>query len=210
MTAAHQCIPTFTLKQRRSKSWISSEVLSPVRKKRRAYCTAKHSQNSKHQQQYKSLCNTVRNLTRRDRLHHVNQITKEIHHDQKPFWRWLINTKGGHHSIPDIHHQGNILSTAYKKAVALNSFFTSVFTKAVSFNINEFRQRLLSRSTAEFKGITFNPDDVYKLLCAIDPFKSSGPKDIPGRLLKEGALCIAEPLAKLYNMSMSQGQLPKE
>ena len=111
MTAANQCIPTFTLKQRRSKSWISSEVLSLVRKKRRAYRTVKHSQNPKHQQQYKSLCNTVRNLTRRDRLHHVNQITKEIHHDQKPFWRWLKNTKGGHHSIPDIHHQGNTLST---------------------------------------------------------------------------------------------------
>ena len=62
----------------------------------------------------------------------------------------------------------------------------------------------------EIKNVLFNPDDVHNLLCTIDPAKSSGPDNIPGRLLKEGAPWIAEPLARLFNMSMSSGQLPRE
>ena len=138
-------------------------------------------------------------------------ITKDLHRDPKPFWRWLKNIRGSHHTIPDIHYQGNILSSASEKANALNNFFTSVFTKEVAVNVSNLRQRfLLFRSAVEIKDVTFSANDVYDLICATDPSKSSGPDNIPGRLYKEGAQGIAEPLAKLFNLSMSSGQLPRD
>ena len=164
-------------------------MLSLIRKKRRVYRIAKRTGSPKHRQQYKVLCNTVRRITRRDRNAHLQQITSNLQHDQKPFWRWLKSTKGGHRNIPDIHQSGNILSSALEKATALNTFFTSVFTKEVRSNFNKLRERLFpSRSKAEITDIVFNSDNVFELISAIDPSKSSGPDNIPGRLLKEGAL----------------------
>ena len=44
----------------------------------------------------------------------------------------------------------------------------------------------------------------------MDPSKSSGPDNIPERLFKEGAPWIAEPLTKLFNLSMSSSELPSD
>ena len=46
------------------------------------------------------------------------------------------------------------------------------------------------------------------MLKAIDPSKSCGPDDIPGRLLHEGAIHLSGPLTELFNMSIHQGKLP--
>ena len=119
-----------------------------------------------------------------------------------------MNTKGGHHSIPDIHHQGNILSSALEKA---NAFFSSVFTKVIRSNINSLRLKLLpSKSSAEITNVVFKSDNVYEMLRAINLSKSSGPDNVPGRLFKEGAPWIAEPLTKLFILSMSSGILPSD
>ena len=208
LAAADQCILSFTLRPRRTKSWLSEETLSLIKRKKRAYRIAKRTGKPIHQSRYRTMCNTVRKLTRRDHSLHIQQITENLHRDQKPFWRWLKNTKGGHHTIPDVHYQGNILSSALEKANALNSFFSSVFTKEVINNLNDLRQSLLpSKSASEIRDIEFNHEDVYNLLCTIDPSKPPGPDNITGRLYREGAAYIAEPI---INLSIKSGQLPED
>ena len=44
----------------------------------------------------------------------------------------------------------------------------------------------------------------------INPAKSCGPDDIPGKLLVEGAPWIAEPLTKRFNRSIQTDSLPKD
>ncbi len=44
----------------------------------------------------------------------------------------------------------------------------------------------------------------------IDTSKASGPDELPGRLLKEGAQWIASPLSKLFSLSLAQGKLPQD
>ena len=41
--------------------------------------------------------------------------------------------------------------------------------------------------------VVFDVDEVYKVLCKIDPSKACGPDEIPGQLLREGAPWLAEP-----------------
>ena len=132
------------------------------------------------------LCNTVRRLTRRYRNLHVAQITKDLHQDHKPFWCWLKNTKGGHHTIPDLHFQGNILTTAIEKARAFNQFFSSVFTKVTSINICNLHLKLPSRSIVEIKNVLFNPDDVHNLLCT-RPYKIVWSRQHPWKTSQGGS-----------------------
>ena len=206
MTAADQCIPTFTLKHNKTKGYISDEVLSLIKKKRRSYRMAKRSGNQKYQSRYRSLCNTVRRLTRRDKDTYLEDLTSNLSHNQKPFWQWLKSIRSGLCTIPDIHFANRILKTAGDKAKALNNFFTSVFT----IETTGANPALPPRSLIEISCIRFKPDNVCNLLRKIDPSKSPGPDGIPGLLLKEGAPQIAEPLSKLFNPSLATGQLPSD
>ena len=64
------------------------------------------------------------------------------------------------------------------------------------------------RNSESLDTITFTPCDVHDELQRINVTKSSGPDQLPGRLLKEGAEWIAEPLSQLLNKSMAAGILP--
>ena len=95
--------------------------------------------------------------------------------------------------------------------MALNNYFCSVFTKETTNNLGKLRDGLLqSRSEQVIQTLAISENDVYEELCKINPHKACGPDDIPGRILKEGAAWIAEPLSKLFTMSLSTGTLPHD
>ena len=81
----------------------------------------------------------VRSLTRISYNAHTNQITQNLTQDQKPFWPWLKNVKGGCHIIPVVYHHGNIFTSALDEAKAFNSFDMSVFTKDVTSAMDKLR-----------------------------------------------------------------------
>ena len=56
----------------------------------------------------------------------------------------------------------------------------------------------------------FSEDEVCVELSKIDPRKSCGPDEIPARLLLEGAVWIAKPLSRLFNLSLESGSLPMD
>ena len=58
--------------------------------------------------------------------------------------------------------------------------------------------------------IVISREDVYDLLSKLEVSKAAGPDEIPARLLKEGALWLAKPLATIFTLSLSQGCLPHD
>ena len=162
--SADQCIPSFTLKRKRTKSWLSDEVLTL--RKRRA-CRIANAQAIPTTSVITSHC-VIKLGTLEGEI--TISIGIQSHSGAG------LKTSGGATTLPDIHYQGNTLSSALEKANALNNFFTSVFTKEVAVNVSKFR------SAVEIKDVTFSADDVYDLICATDPSKSSVPYNIPGRL----------------------------
>ena len=53
------------------------------------------------------------------------------------------------------------------------------------------------------------PYEVCEKMVAINPFKTCGPDNISGRILKEFAHIFAEPVATIFNSSLSSGDFPK-
>ena len=51
---------------------------------------------------------------------------------------------------------------------------------------------------------------VFEELCRTDPHKTSGPDNLPGRLLKEGAPWVVKPICDLMNASLQTGCLPRD
>ena len=66
------------------------------------------------------------------------------------------------------------------------------------------------RSTEYVEDKLFSEDEVFTILSLIDPSKARGPDYIPGRLFKEGAPWLSEPLVALFNQSLQSGQLASD
>ena len=77
--------------------------------------------------------------------------------------------------------------------------------------LSSLREELrTSWSSEEVNGIVISHENVYDLLCKLDVSKAAGPDEVSARLLKEGALWLAKPLATLFTLSLSQGCLPSD
>ena len=63
---------------------------------------------------------------------------------------------------------------------------------------------------SELSLITLFSDEVYNVLCKLDPSKRPGPDEVTTRLLKELALELAGPLTCLFNRSLASGQFPEK
>ena len=63
---------------------------------------------------------------------------------------------------------------------------------------------------SELSLITLSTNEVYNVLCQLDPSKSPGPDEVTTRLLKELALELASPLTRLFNQSLASGQFPEK
>ena len=58
--------------------------------------------------------------------------------------------------------------------------------------------------------MTFSKEDILNFLSNLDVSKSSGPDDIPARLLKECREQIIPSICKLFNLSLNTGCVPSE
>ena len=95
-----------------------------------------------------------------------------------------------------------------EKAEVLGSYFQSIYTEEETRSLELAAYCLRSEKNSEsLEAITFTPRDVHDELQRINVAKSSGPDQLPGQLLKEGAEWIAEPLSQLFNKSMATGIL---
>ena len=59
-------------------------------------------------------------------------------------------------------------------------------------------------------GTLCSEEEVYKLLCSLDTTKSNGDDDISAIMFKSTALSITEAVTKMFNISISLGELPEE
>ena len=126
----------------------------------------------------------------------------------------MKNIRGHSYQIPEIHHGGAIpLTNPFQKAETFCRFFVSKLVKEDTSSLKNIKQDL-DKTTSEMKtsDIVILEDEVYKLLSKIDTCtsKASGPDELPGRLLKEGAQWIASPLSKLFSLSLAHGKLPQD
>ena len=101
---------------------------------------------------------------------------------------------------------GDVVTRNLTKAEELNKYFSSVFTHeddscppCADIHLN-----------SELTNIVISVEGVEQLLSNIVPHKSSGPDQIPGRLLKLMAHEIAPSLSAIYQASLEQGVMPQD
>ena len=116
--------------------------------------------------------------------------------------------KPGRYSVPDLENNSSVSSCASKKANLLNKQLASVFSK------DDLQSAL---SPAEQAHTPFpmlhspiTVEKVTKQLKELDVNKLTGHDGLSPQLLKELSPAISAPLVKLFNLSLTQGKLPRD
>ena len=154
---------------------------------------------------YKSLRNDIVTLLRSAKKNYFNNLN--IKHPNT-FWRTVKQLSKNSRSIPTLNcGNGTYAQSSLEKATALSSFFKQCLnysTQPLSFSdLDTFGNGL--DCPEEF---LCSEDEVYHLLVSLDITKSTGPDQIPARVLKLVAPSIAASVTELFNISIKTGCFP--
>ncbi|XP_072164906.1 uncharacterized protein [Diadema setosum] len=201
-------IPSKLSSSRYNLPWMNSQLKRLIRRKDRAFHTAKRTDRLANWKRYRSLRSDVRKALRKAEAQYMsNTIFESLRSNPKKFWSYIKTKRGNRCGIPALQkgQKGeNLVTHPAGKAELLNKEYQSVFTKEGRGPIPGLRGANLPPITT----LLINPDGVLKLLEGLSPHKAPGPDGILPFVLKQCAPELTPILTKLYNTSIQRGTLP--
>lgn len=200
-------VPSKMSKSRSDLPWLTTSLKRIIRRKNKLYAKAKKSKNSELLSKYKSMKRHTQKALRNAEWNYINNILIEglERNDSKPFWKYVKSKKQENIGVAPLRKGSNLNSDSLAKAQILSDQFRSVFTKA-----DNSRPTLEGNPYPPLPKLTIHVDGVEKLLSRLKINKSSGPDDIPNRVLKELSHELAPVLTSLFIQSTSTGELPED
>ena len=203
----HVCIPKASLPEKKSLPWMTKQIVQLIRKRNyyfRKYkkynCTTTYSR-------YKSLRNKVVTCLRQSKSNYFKNLDPK---SNKAFWKTVNLLSKSESAIPSLVSNDSMVTTDKEKVEVLNIHFTKCFNYSVppldpdlchhfTCSANEFPDDFLC-----------SVEEVEHLLASVDPSKASGADLLSAKMLKATATSIAPAITSLFNLSLTQGQLPAE
>ena len=100
----------------------------------------------------------------------------------KRLWGLFKRSKSDRNGVPPLKHQDNLITNAAGKVTALNSYFQSVFTSHVPFDLKQLCQNQCDRvfdhtpyRTPSIPPISITTAGIATLLDNLQPHKAAGP-----------------------------------
>ena len=212
-TARHY-IPVRKIKTRsKDKLWVTAGLRKLIRLHNRwsgTYNRTKRDERKIIQNAYRS---RVKNELRRLKngyferhLHKLNESTLSC----KTFWSIAKHLYGNKikQPIPTLVHGNRHYTLDVEKATLLNDYFTQQSTlppPSPDFSLPQFQYITQSRLT----DIEFTPYQVQQIISKLPVNKASGPDLVSNQLLKCTSDTICEPLAIIFNKSLSSCTYPQ-
>jgi len=206
--AMTKCIPRKSSKPCKTNKalWMNEEALAKVKKKSAAYKRYLETKEGKEYIEYARARNQARWACRKMKKEFEKKIAQDSKTNPKTFYKYVNSKLKTRTGIADLDTEDGKATTDTQKAEALNSFFTSVFT----------REALDSLPTPEpmedvtpLVDIKITEDRVEKKLKKLNPNKSSGPDEMHPKMLYELSSVIKTPLTIIMQKSLEEGILPR-
>ena len=213
LNAAKESIPQHIKTIRnRDKPWVNSDLKRQIRKRERLFRKAKARNSDSDWNRWKLQRNLVTELNKKLKGHFIKMQTVKLLENKKnpqQYHQILKNMIGKNNfkNIPNLlQHDGMPVTDDLDKATLLNRHFADQTRLDVTDKIPPTITP--DPSIPSFEEVRVTESEVLSALNNLNPNKSTGPDQIPTKLLKMIALLIAEPLTKLFNKSLSLGTFP--
>ena len=196
-------VPTKILKNS-YKTWVTIEDRKLINKRNRLAKKAKKSQNPIHRQRYCKFRNYVTKKLNISRNSYVSKLIDNITTNVRPFYRYVNSNKIDTNGIPPLLDNNIEITNDTAKSNIFNNYFSSVFSRSHS-NIPP-----ISSHNPNIDNLFISAHGVQVLLSKLDVTKSTGPDEIPTRILVELHQEISPALAVIFTQSLNTGCLPED
>ncbi|MCG8046087.1 MAG: reverse transcriptase family protein, partial [Candidatus Thiodiazotropha taylori] len=191
--------------------WITCHIKSLIRKRRRIYNKFKKTNNQYFWNRFKTIRNTVINLTRKSKQDYFNKLETMLTDatlNSKLFWKTskqILGLKKSTQIIPTLNFNNEYAETDLQKANMLNEYFSSI---SVVDDHNTLLPPQKTITHERLETFDISPQTVKDVFDDLDTSKACGPDLMSPRLLKEGSTILAEPYSILYTASLRLGHFP--
>ena len=190
---------------------LAQEAIRDKSKKHRKWILSKNTEEGYLSRfDYTQARNKVRRLLRKAKRNYEQGIASQSKTNPKIFWahaRSKLKTKSVVAPLfADVKDNDSLKFDDKEKANILQQQFSSVFNREPDGDI----PRIHSRADSSICDLHVTEDMIKKELINLNVNKSVGPDDIHPRLLKELAVHLAEPVALLFNKTITHGVIPQD
>ena len=193
------------------KPWITNELLEQISDKDRALRRAKRTGNPDSWKIARRLRNECLRNVRRAKSDFIRSELEINKNDTKKFWLQInsILPKGkGSQLIKLIDTDTKSPIEHSDVSMYINNYFATIGPKLAE-NINTEWEYVGTRSANKMLDMEPNVEEVMKLAKDIDTTKSSAIEYISSRIIKDTFLGLPDKIVKLFNASLTTGQVPQ-
>jgi len=192
-------------KQKSKKSnWMTKATIKLIRKREEAWRKYKSVCSTQNYSVYKSIRNKVTTAIRNDKEKFQLRLVRSFKANPKRFYGYVRSKQTVKTSISSLlKDDGTTTKSDSESAELLCRQFQEVFTREPD------KPAVLNNSNL-MPSIQFDADTVMKKLKRLKPEKSFGPDEIHPMVLQNTAQVVADPLARIFQESYSQGLLPAD
>ncbi len=201
-------VPRKLTANRHSHPWINTTNRRTIRRKKRAFRKSRQAGKKHDMDRYKRLEQEVKfHIRQAHRQYMTDVVSDDFTSNSKKFWAYVKSKGQDSTGVASLKNSDGFLqSNSAKKAEILNEQFRTAFTA-------EDKSRVPSKGDSPFPAmddIQVGKEGVHKLLRNLQTDKAMGPDSIPAFILKTAADELAPMLTKLFQLSLSSGDVTSD
>ena len=205
--AVRDCIPRKKSRNNRLSPWITLDIKKMISKKNRMFKISKQLNTNDSWQAYRELRNQVKVLINKSYYSYLNELLSDSDDNRKRFFAF-VRSKRKNRAPLSIDNNGLPEHEPSKIAQVFANYFSTMFTPNSTCNDIPEPRSEHSAFVPYLQNVNISTCDVSKVIRNLRNDKSPGPDNITPNLLKMCSVPISPVLCKLFNISLSLGQLP--
>ena len=204
-TAIYNFVPFVAPVRRKHSPWFNESLRKLHKAKNRNWKKYNRSRNVVTYSEYKSSANKFRAEFLKSKCMFEKNLFRSDNSKGK-FYGYIKSQTTVNQSIPSIKkNDGSLVFTDQEKAHEFINYFSSVSTMD-----NNVLPEFAPQCNGSLENFSCNVRDVIKVVMKLRNSSSAGPDGINVFFIKKILAEIANPLCKIYNVSLSQGTLPDD
>ena len=214
----NDCIPTkkcvFNNRKEPKSPWITNGLLKSINTKNKLYKEFINNPTQQRTQKFKTYRNKLHNLIRKSKRDYMYKRFEQIKGNMKKTWN-MINQIIGRNKKDNqqtVFKKGTDLVTSpIEIANEFNTFFVNIGPKLAKEINNSGKDYFEYMNNPLYENIFMKPiveTEIIKIISKFNKNKSPGYDDIGNNVLKKISKEIAIPLTRIFNLSISSGEVP--
>ena len=186
--------------------WMTKNVLKLIRRKLQLWKAYKNNRTNDNFDKFKVAEKQAKKAVRSAKRSFEKKLSRNG--NRKPFDSYVRNKTKARTGIGPLKKTcGTVVSDNKEMATLLNNTFCSVFTTE---NLNNIPNLDTLPSNSIISDILFTSEEVKTKIDNLKSSNSAGPDNLSSKLLKTFSNVLSEPLAVIFNKSMSSGIVPQD